>query len=1230
MTTFKEALEKSTEYFNGDEIAANVFVTKYALTNPETGDILEPTPDLMHKRLAKEFARIEANYPNSMTEDEIYDLLKGFKKIIPQGSPMAGIGNPYQIMSISNCFVAEIPLDSYGSILYTDQQLAQISKRRGGVGIDLSNIRPKGLKTKNASKTTDGIGLFMERFSNTIREVGQCIAKGQRVLLKRGLVPIEQVRNDGTDEVWTKIGWVKVLDVKNNGTKNVVVLNTKNGYSLKATSNHIILDENEFEKPIGDFGIGERVCLLPGQGNINREYQWLKQPSREMFTHNRTNQEVLLPGQLTPELAYLVGYSYGDGYVEYNNNNQPLLLDLACSNDHPEIKSHIKNALTTCFGSWSERTGDGALTRISLNSIVALALLQDNDLLKQKSADIKVPQIIWSSPIEVQSAFVSGYFDADGYASGKKKGYAFASISKSFLQEIQTILLSNGIVSKIHHESRESKGWNDLYTLCVVGKTSQQELVNKFQASEKIRSSSFVAKRDCIISSRTAKQLDVKSSKYSYCPNNGKVSMSVVHQLIQEGALDISHNSLFLDEIISIHDCETSETFDLVLEKEHLFWCEGFYVHNSGRRGALMQTLSVHHPEIETFVKIKRDLKKVTGANISIRLSDDFLQAVEDGTDYIIQFPVDEPDPTKCLVHEKVSARKLWDEIMQSAWQSAEPGLLFWDTAIRRNPADCYADVGYKTVSTNPCSELLLSELDSCRLLLINLSSYVSDPFLPSAKFDYLSFERDSYKAQRLMDDMVDIELEKVQLIINKIISDPEPDYIKEAELSLWRKIYKAAENGRRTGLGITALGDTLAYLGLRYGSDESIDVAEKIYATLAKASYSASIDMAEERGAFPVYSFEKEKNHEFIHDALQGDSSLHEKWKKFGRRNIANLTTAPAGSVSIEAQTTSGIEPAFMVEYKRRKKIVGSSEDAQVDFVDDMGDKWQEFFVYHHGFKKWMDTTGLTKYEDSPYYKSMSSDVDWEAKVKLQGAAQKYVDHAISCTVNVPAETTVETVKKIYSAGWKAGCKGLTIYRDGCRSGVLVASDDNSANKKEPAFTDKQAPKRPELLPCDIYHMTVKGEKWNAFVGMLDGRPYEIFAGRAEYVSIPRSRKEGTIKKNGKYNVIIGEGENEIVIKDLAHVFENSTESAFTRTISLALRHGTPVQYIVEQLDKGASKENDMFSLSKGLMRVLKSYIKDGTTASAKKCPACGATESLVYQDGCQLCQSCGDSKCG
>lgn len=815
MTTFKDALGQSIKYFNGDELAANTYLTKYALTSPQ-GDILEPTPEFMHKRLAKEFARIEKKYPNPLSEEEIFGYLDKFKYIIPQGSPMSGIGNPFQFTSLSNCFVIESPYDSYGGILKTDQEQVQLMKRRGGVGFDISTIRPKGLVTSNAAKTTDGIGVFMERFSNTCREVAQ-----------------------------------------------------------------------------------------------------------------------------------------------------------------------------------------------------------------------------------------------------------------------------------------------------------------------------------------------------------------------------------------------------------------------GGRRGALMLSVSVHHPEIRTFINIKKDIKKVTGANISIRLSDEFMNAVKAEDDYQLRWPVDSTDPS---VVQSVSAKDIWNEIIESAWASAEPGLLFWDNIKKYSPADAYEE--FQTTSTNPCGEIVLSPYDSCRLLLVNALSFVENKFTKEASFNYEKFAKVVQVAQRLMDDIIDLELETVDKLIAKIESDPEPEEVKAIELNLWKKIRKSCVRGRRTGLGLTAIGDAIAAFNVIYGTEESVEVIEKIYKVLAVNSYRSSIDMAKERGAFEAWNYETEKNHPFINRIMEAEPSLVSDWKQYGRRNIANTTTAPAGSVSICTQTTSGIEPVFSLSYKRRKKInPNDPTNPKADFIDDLGDKWQEFTVYHHNFQEWMQVTGLTEVKDSPYYKATANDIDWVMKVKAQAAAQKWICHSISNTTNVPKETTVETVKDIYMAGWELGCKGVTIYRDGCRSGVLVT--ETEPQEEVNSFEDNNAPERPEILPCDIYHLTVKGEKWNAFVGLLDGRPYEIFAGRAEYISIPKSKKNGKIKKNGVYNVIIGEGENEIIIKDMAHVFENSTESAFTRTISLALRHGTPVQFVVEQLDKGASKENDMFSLSKGLMRVLKSYIKDGTAVSTKKCPACGATESMIYQDGCSQCTSCGHSKC-
>lgn len=833
---YSKALKKSVEYFNGDELAAQVFLGKYALTAPD-GKILEATPDDMHRRLAKEFARIEAKYPNPLSEDTIFSYLKDFKYIVPQGSPMAGVGNPFQIVSLSNCFVIESPFDSYGGILKTDQEEAQLMKRRGGVGFDISTIRPRGLSTSNAAKTTDGIGVFMERFSNTCREVAQ-----------------------------------------------------------------------------------------------------------------------------------------------------------------------------------------------------------------------------------------------------------------------------------------------------------------------------------------------------------------------------------------------------------------------GGRRGALMLTISVHHPEIQTFIKIKQDLKKVTGANISIRLSDEFMEAVKANEQVQLRFPVDSANPT---ITKMVDARALWEDIISSAHAFAEPGLIFWDTVKKWSPADAYKE--FQTISTNPCGEITLSAYDSCRLLLVNTLSFVDKPFTDKATFNKNKFIEVCRVAQRLMDDIVDLELECVDRILAKIDSDAEPDDVKKIERDLWMKIRTSCERGRRTGLGLTAIGDTLAALGQRYGSDESIHSVDMIYSSMAYGAYSETVELAKERGAFPAFDYDTEKDHPFLNRIFDLDPGLAKMWKKYGRRNIALTTTAPAGSVSVVTQTTSGIEPAFEVVYKRRKKINPNDKEARVDFVDDLGDKWQEYEVYHHQYKKWMEVSGKSKVEESPYWKARANDIDWVAKVKVQAAAQKWICHSISNTTNVPNNTSVDVIKDIYMTGWESGCKGVTVYRDGSRSGVLI-TEEGSKSKKETAakedlvsdkggFTDRHAPKRPKELLCDVLNLTVGGEKWTVFVGMYEDRPYEVLGGLSKHISLPKRVKHGKIvKHNGEENPVARYDfhydyekgpEDEAIIKDIATTFNNTTHSAFTRTISLALRHGTPVQFIVEQLVKGSEKEDDLFSFSRAMSRVLKHYIKDGTKPSEKKCPSCGST-SLIYQEGCSVCTSCGHSKCG
>ena len=674
-------------------------------------------------------------------------------------------------------------------------------------------------------------------------------------------------------------------------------------------------------------------------------------------------------------------------------------------------------------------------------------------------------------------------------------------------------------------------------------------------------------------------------------------------------------------------------SYDFTVKDTHRILANGFYTSNCS------------HPEIETFINIKRDLKKVTGANISIRLTDEFMQAVKDDTDFTLQWPVDVP-VEQAKVIKVVRAKQIWDQIIDAAWTSAEPGLLFWDTVKKRTPTEAYASVGYGNVSTNPCAELVLSPYDSCRLLLVNLYKFVKNPFTSSAAFDQPGYNIVAQKAQRLMDDLVDLEIEAVDKILAKIDLDPETSEVKRPEIDLWTKIKKATSGGRRTGLGVTALGDMLAAMGFIYGSEKSIAMTESVYRSLCLNSYRSSVQMAKERGAFPVFSQDMEIGHSFIQQVLEADNDLKIEYLKYGRRNIALTTTAPAGSVSVLTQTTSGIEPAYLLSYKRRKKVNGDDPNVRVDFVDQSGDKWQEYKIYHHAFKKWMEINHTTDEQvgESPYWGATSNDIDWKNSVKLQAAAQRWVCHAISKTCNLPNDVSRDLVAEVYMAAWEAGCKGFTVYRDGCRTGVLVADTKKEEKKVDvdgqpDSMVESHAPKRPKELPCDIRRINVKGpgglESYLVLVGKLAGKPYEIFCGLSQHVEVPKKAKIGTLIKNGKrdgvatYNLRIPLGDDdELVFKDVVELFANPTNGAFTRSLSLSLRHGIPVQYMVEQLQK--DKNSDMQSFSRVLARVLKEYIPDGTKSNSdKKCDSCGA-EGLIYKEGCVSCVNCGASKCG
>lgn len=838
--TREEAMAKSLEYFNGDALAAEVWVNKYALKDSNE-NIYELTPLDMHNRIAKEFARAEFKHPNPLTEEEIFDLIKDFKYIVPQGSPMAGIGNDFQYVSLSNCFVIgnEQDSDSYGGIMKLDQELVQLMKRRAGVGLDLSFVRPKGSPIKNSALTSTGVVPFMERFSNSTREVAQ-----------------------------------------------------------------------------------------------------------------------------------------------------------------------------------------------------------------------------------------------------------------------------------------------------------------------------------------------------------------------------------------------------------------------DGRRGALMESISIVHPDSESFIDAKMDEKKVTGANVSIRISDEFMKAAIGGNKFTQKYPIESLKPT--FVKE-IDASPLWKKIIHNAWKRAEPGILYWDTIIKESIPDCYSDFGFKTTSTNPCGEITLCPNDSCRLLILNLYSYVINPFKDNAKFDFVLFTKHTKIAQRLMDDLIELELEKIDKILNKIKNDPEDDEVKRVELNLWKAIKDRCIQGRRTGLGITGEGDMIAALGLTYGTDASNKFAEKIAKSLKLSAYASSVELAKERGAFPIYDYKKELENPFILRIKKEDPELYADMIKYGRRNIALLTIAPTGSVSILTQTTSGIEPVFMVSYMRRRKINPNDKNARVDFTDSVGDSWQEYPVFHHKFLVYLEANGYNltdvlnmSKEDidkivkkSPYFKATSNDVDWVKKVEMQGMVQKHVDHSISVTVNLPAEVSEEVVAKVYEAGWVSGCKGLTVYRDGSRSGVLISESEKKEQEKEKIFMDSHAPKRPKFLDADVHRFVNKGERWIAVVGLLDGRPYEIFTGKEEDFEIPKSVENGVVRRlkiDGltRYDFIINHKTDDVmIVEGLSKAFSVEYHN-YARMISGILRHGMPLSYVVDLVESLTLGEEVLTTWKAGVVRSIKKYIKDGTKAKGVKCTSCGVEDSIVFEEGCLKCKNCGQGKCG
>lgn len=1197
--TYEDALAQSTEYFNGDALAAEVFLGKYALRNND-GDLVEANPKHMHQRLAKEFARIEKKYPNSMSEEEIFDLFDGFKRVIAQGSPMSAVGNEYKTQSTSNCFVLESPHDSYGGILKTDQELVQVAKRRGGIGFDISNIRPKGLPTSNAAGTTDGIGIFMERFSNSCREVAQ---KGRRGAL---LLSIDCHH----PEIETFINIKKDL-------KKVTGANISIRWSDEFLSAVEKGEQVQLRWPVSDKETPEISQM------VNAKDIWDK------FTE--ASWASAEPGCLFWDTA--IARTPSDIYSDEGFGSTSTNPSLA-----PDTKVLTKNGVRSI--KWLAENEPLTFVRNIKGEWVPGEVLQtgrDKNLVKitfsNNSFAVCTPEHKWpvfntsGNLFNAQTGRVVKKYAPD--LKRKDKIY-FPSFDRpidnpscKFTKEDGFVLGWNlGDGWRTYHKTQKTIQYGFEFGLEDVKSGIGQRVLN-YTNKLAARPSSLRNDHDCKAKTyvTTDKNVCAQFANMKACHKKEGIPQSIWegnHEFVS-GFIDglfSADGSVFLgtEKAHNHEDIELSDTYVVLISA------------------------------YENLIQDVRDLLSFYGirSNLNIRQTESSFPNGSSGTHTRCELKIAGMDALKFSQTFKLSSKNKQArlEAIKSAnnsmYKNKRDYLVVKEVSTLDSKSDVYdikvldetntfqINVGI----TGNCGEIILSPNDSCRLLLLNTFSFVKNPFTPEAYYDYSEFAEYVYKAQRLMDDLIDLELEAIERIIKKIKQDPEPDEIKRIELDLWTNVKRAAEMGRRTGLGVNAIGDTLAALNVVYGSDESVAIVENIYKNLALSAYRSSCILAQERGSFSVYDFKKEQGHPFIEQLFKADPTLRELHQAYGRRNIALTTTAPSGSVSILTQTTSGIEPVFMTSYKRRKKINPDDENTRVDFTDQMGDSWQEFEVYHHGVRTWMEITGKTDVKESPYANATANEIDWEGGVRVQAAAQKWVCHAISRTTNLPNSATMEDINNVFWTGWKSGCKGITVYRDGCRSGVLVSeSDDGSGRPNQ--IVNTQAPKRPELLPCEIFQAQVKGVKWTILVGMLYDQPYEIFVGHSDDLSIPAKYTYGHIKKikSGNYDLLVDVGDDEyLVIKNIIRTFANPESSWATRIISVALRHGAPIDFLVEQL----GKEGTMFDVNKVIARLLKKYIKDGhKVRSSQICESCSST-NLIYEEGCVKCLDCGVGKCG
>jgi len=1280
---FEEALKASTKYFAGSEMSASVFLNKYALRDNDQ-NLLELTPTDMHRREAREFARIEAKkFKNPLTEEEIFGYLDQFAKIIPQGSPMYGIGNKYQTISLANCFVA-------GTKVTTSNGVKNIEDVKIGDRVPTHRGRFNAV-TQIHRNDRDGRLLYdvksfrTPRFCVTGNHAFWSISKEQ---LKWGESP-----------QWNKIEYLRDGDY----------------IAIPHVSQDDNVEDIDLDQifPDGDHQYGTTNYLVEKtDDSIILTTTWYSGNKMCHKRHFPTNRKWAVDS----DFAYFLGLWYGDGCVFGENSSETV----GRRNRNSKIRTKVRG-ITFTFNS-KEVENIAFVSKYGEQLFGLRADVNDNSEMDGTT------QIAFHS-----SAVGMAFEQLFGSRFDGKKLYAKAFVWPSILAdrllqgvvdsdgcitstgELRVVLANKQLVESLYHLGRlnghvvgrcEGQRYSrlDFGTTSVFASKSKRVYSDNRIAAVAVAVAHQESKFGVItIDSTKFVRIEKKTRSQRTDATVYTIGVETDHSYVVEGVicqncfvvappLDSYGDIIRTDEeLVQISKRRGGNGTDVAnlrpagaithnaarTSTGTIPFCTRFSnsireVGQSGRRGALMITQDIHHPESVIpwdekedgepfmvhikdkdlgefdisskyfnpkkldFCTMKYDRTKVTGANISLRLSDEFLSAVEKDESYQQRWPVTQKKNPK--VEKLVKSSDVWDKIMYSAWRCAEPGILFWDTIIRESIADCYAKFGFKTESTNPCGEINLSANDSCRLLVLNLFGFVKNPYTKNAYFDYIEFYKTSQVAQRLMDDLVDLEVECILKIIAKIDSDPEPENVKDRERALWNKILNVCKNGRRTGTGVVALGDALAAINVGYGTEEGISTVDKIYKTLKHGAYRASVDMAKEIGAFPVWDHDLEKENpylnrirqeSFIIEGAPGDfmeirgQELWDDMKCYGRRNIALLTTAPTGTVSMVTKlmkrfySSGGIEPQYEAEYIRKIKGNPGDRNFRSDSVDQNGDHWQHFPIRCAGLEEWMEVNGETDWTKSPYYGNCAAQLDWSIRVRLQATAQKHVDHSISSTVNLPSAATVEDVKKIYETAWKAGCKGITVYRDGCRTGVLVKAENVGAQ-----IPKTNAPSRPIELPGDVHHVKVKGNDYFVIVGKYGNgqEPYEVFAGVNGFIG--KGVKTCTIKKisRGRYQAECDDGSK------IESITDNITEdqAAVTRMISVSLRHGADIQFIVHQLEK---VRGDMTCFSKAMSRALKKYIADGTVVHGEVCEKCSG--QIVRADGCRMCRSCGDSRC-